>query len=237
MANTNKRVAKGQEAFRSVFTEAFMSIPEIANSADPQAMITDLFKKSGKELFRTAVRAKESPYEGYIDTKSNAKDLAGMVTAEISEHTDLSEASVKKVGAALAGVAKFVKDKKLEIPTTEVVKTDRYSVEAGGYADAVDDIYRANLTGTFKDTFGSGIDITGGAEASYTPQGVSIDRARLGAEAPFLGGTLSGEVSGDQSNQQARVNFTLPLKKGGKVKKKRKNKSYAKGSVVRTAKY
>ena len=58
MANTNKRVAKGQEAFRSVFTEAFMSIPEIANSADPQAMITDLFKKSGEELFRTAVRAK-----------------------------------------------------------------------------------------------------------------------------------------------------------------------------------
>ena len=139
----------------------------------------------------------------------------------------------------VAGAAKVAFEGEAEIPPQTVTFTGG-DVTVGGSINPKKDEYR--VTGDVNldlDPFGlkEGY-LTGGATASSTSEGVSIDRARIGAEAPFLGGTLSGEVSGNPYEQQARVNYTLPFKKGGKVKKKtKKTKKYTKGCVVRAAKY
>jgi hypothetical protein len=236
----DKRIKEGEKAFSQVLTNTIMTIPEFANSPDLKASVINYLKETWLPLARTGIRSKGSPYESYITGKSSAKTIRDIAIAEISKFTDLSPKSVKKLGAIVSGVASLVEKGQVEIPSQKIVNREDTTVEAGGYANIVDDIYRASLTGTFKDTFGSGIDVTGGVSTSYTPEGVSIDQARIGAEAPFLGGTLSGEVSGNPYEQQARVNYTLPLKKGGKVtkkRKKRKTKKYTKGCAVRTAKY
>ena len=238
MANTDKRVDKGVEALHSVFTDALMTMPEFVNSPNFEKAMY-YFEKSGKEIFRTAVRARPEPYGEYLETKGTTKELADRVTAEISKFTDLSEESVKTIGAAAGAGIELLRKGEVEIPPQTVTFTGG-DVTVGGSINPKKDEYR--VTGDVNldlDPFGlkEGY-LTAGATASSTSEGVSIDRARIGAEAPFLGGTLSGEVSGNPYEQQARVNYTLPFKKGGKVKKKtKKTKKYTKGCVVRAAKY
>jgi len=233
----DKRLAKFEDAFSTVIEETIRSTPELAQN---YKSIKPFLTKIAKQVFRTAASIDEEGHYKYRDVESATKSFTQKAVGRIGKEFNLSPKSIKKLGAVISGITSLVKKGQVEIPPQKVVDREDITVEAGGYANIVHDIYTANLAGKIKNPFGSGIDITGGAAVSYTPEGVSIDQARIGAEAPFLGGTLSGEVSGNPYEQQARVNYTLPFKKGGKVKKKRKKrktKKYTKGCVVRTAKY
>jgi len=241
VANTNKRVDEGILAVQKSVYTAMQSIPEFANNPDrAKEVAKKYFKKLWRSLARAGIRAKGESYQKYLDRKWDVKNTGREIAITLGEQFGLSPKSTKMMYGIVAGAAKLAKDKEIEIPSTRIVDREDITVEAGGYADVVDDIYRASLTGTFKDTFGSGIDVTGGVRTSYTPGGVSIDQAHIGAEAPFLGGTLSARLRGNLDEQQARLGYTLPLKKGGKVtkkRKKRKTKKYSQGCVVRSAKY
>ena len=237
----NKRVREGiKAAQKSVYT-AMQSIPEFANNPDrAEEIAVKYLKEVWLPLTRAGLRLEEESYQDYLDRKANAKNTGREIAKTLGEQFGLSKKSTEIMYGVVAGAAKLAKDKEIEIPSTRLVDRNGFTVDAEGHANILKDSYGAKLTGTFKDTFGSGIDVTGGVRTSYTPEGVSIDQARIGAEAPFLGGTLSGEGRGNPYEQQARLGYTLPLKKGGKVRKKtkkRKTKKYAKGCAVRTAKY
>jgi len=240
VANTNKRTNEGVKAAGEFIATTMEKIPEIAKDPDLKVAVINHLKETWLPLVRAGVRSKTSPYDSYIKSKGNAKTIRDTAIKEISKFTDLSPKSIKNLGTVIGSIASLVEKGEVEIPSQEVVDREDITAQAGGYANIVDDIYRANLTGKLKDTFGSGIDVTGGVRTSYTPEGVSIDQASVSAEVPVYGGTLSAGLRGNLDEQQARLGYTLPLKKGGKVtkkRKKRKTKKYTKGCVVRTAKY
>ena len=239
MAN-DKRITEGQKALGEALTSTIMAIPEFENSPDIKESVINYLKETWLPLVRTGIRGKEKPYYSYITGKSGAKTIRDIAIAEISKFTDLSPKSIKKLGTAIGGIASLVEKGEVKIPAQKIVDREDITIEAGGYANIVDDIHRASLTGTFKDTFGSGIDVTGGVETSLRKGTPSLDQASISAEVPVYGGTLSAGLRGNLDEQQARLGYTLPLKKGGKVtkkRKKRKTKKYSKGCAVRTAKY
>ena len=237
MANTDKRIYTGIKSLHSVLTDAFMSIPEFVNNpyADPKEIITNFLEKSGKEIFRTAVRTKREPYQDFYLTSKNAtKKLANMAVAEISKFTDLSPESIKKIGAAAGVSIEAFRKGEVEIPSTRLVDRNGFTVDAGGYANIPDDVYRAKLAGQIENPLGiEGLTVRGKAEGSFDRpfENVNVGGSYQVGDAS----TLSFGV--DPINESARLGFKTTWKKGGKVKKKRKTKKYAKGCAVRTAKY
>jgi hypothetical protein len=232
MANTDKRVDKGVEALHSVFTDALMTMPEFVNSPNFEKAM-DYFEKSGKEIFRMAVRTRPEPYGEYLETKGTTKELADRVTAEISKFTDLSEESVKTIGAAAGAGIELLRKGEVEIPPQTVTFTGG-DVTVGGSVNPKDKTYRADLAGKIEDPFGiEGLTVRGEATGSMDQpfRNVNVGASYEVGDAS----TLSFGV--DPINKTATLGFKTTFKKGGKVKKKRKNKKYAKGCVVRAAKY
>ena len=238
MASEKKRVATGLADLNDLFTETVMQLPEFVNN--PEA-IPEYLKGAVKEIAGLAFKANRKGYHGvYIPSKDFIKKQKHKLMQRMAEETGLSTNSIEKLGTVIGGIASLVEKGEVEIPSTRLVDRNGFTVDAGGYANIVDYIHGVSLTGKLKDTFGSGIDVTGGVRTSYTPEGVSIDQASVSAEVPVYGGTLSAGLRGNLDEQQARLGYTLPFKKGGKVTKKtkkRKTKKYTKGCVVRTAKY
>jgi len=238
MASEKKRVATGLADLNDLFTETVMQLPEFVNN--PEA-IPGYLKGAVKEIAGLGFKAKKEGYHDvYIPGKDFIRKQKHKLMERMAEETGLSTNSIEKLGTVIGGIASLVEKGEVEIPSQEVVDREDITVQAGGYANIVDDIYRASLTGKLKDTFGTGIDVTAGAETSLRKGTPSLDQASVSAEVPVYGGTLSAGLRGNLDEQQARLGYTLPLKKGGKVtkkRKKRKTKKYTKGCVVRTAKY
>ena len=239
MASEKKRVATGLADLNDFFTKTVMELPEFVNN--PEA-IPEYLKGAVTEIAGLGFKVNRKGYhDAYIPGLHFIRKQKHKLMKRMAEETGLSTNSIEKLGMVLGGAAKVAFEGEAEIPPQTVTFTGG-DVTVGGSVNPKKDEYR--VTGDVNldlDPFGlkEGY-LTAGATASSTPEGVSIDQARIGAEAPFLGGTLSGEVSGNLDEQQASLGYTLPLKKGGKVRKKtkkRKNKKYAKGCVVRAARY
>ena len=238
MANKkDKRVTEGTEALRNVFTDAFMSIPEFVNSPDLIKSVTDHLEKSGKEIFRTAVRTRPESYEDfYLDPKKDTKALAKKVTAEISKFTDLSPESVEKIFAAAGAGIKLLQKGELKVsPQTVTFNGDDVVVEAGGYVNPKEHIYIADLASKIKDPFGiEGLDLRARAR-------VGLERGTPSFRDPTVGASYKvgddSSIYGEVSPESITVGGKLTFKKGGKLKKKIKTKNYTRGCVVRAAKY
>jgi hypothetical protein len=234
----DKRVTEGTEALRNVFTDVFMSMPEIVNNpdADPKEIITNFLEKSGKSIFRTAVRTGKKPYGEYLKYKDATQDLAEKVTAEISKFTNLSSESIEKIGAAAAAGIKLLQKGELKVsPQTVTFNGDDVVVKAGGYVNPKEGVYIADLAGKIEDPFGvKGLDLTTRARVGLERGTPSFRDASVGAS--YKVGDDSS-IYGEVSPERITVGGRLTFKKGGKVKKKRKTKNYTKGCVVRAAKY
>jgi len=233
----DKRVTEGTEALHNVFTHAFMSMPEFVNSPDLIKSVTDHLEKSGKEIFRTAVRTTPESYKDlYLDPKKGIKGLAKKVTAEISKFTDLSPESVEKIFAAAGAGIKLLQKGELKVsPQTVTFNGDGVVIEAGGYVNPKEDVYIGDFASKIKDPFGvKGLDLTTRARVGLERGTPSFRDASVGAS--YKVGDDSS-IYGEVSPERITVGGRLTFKKGGKVKKKRKTKNYTKGCVVRAAKY
>ena len=142
--------------------------------------------------------------------------------------------SIKKLGTAIGGIASLVEKGEVEIPSTRLVDRNGFTVDAGGYANITDDIYRDNLAGQFENPLGiEGLTVRGKAEGSFDRP---FENVNVGGSYQ-VGDSSTFSFGVDPINESARLGFKTTWKKGGKVKKKRKTKKYAKGCAVRTAKY
>ena len=237
MANTNKRTNEGVKAAGEFIATTMEKIPEIAKDPDLKVAVINHLKETWLPLVRAGVRSKTSPYGFYIKSKGNAKTIRDTAIKEISKFTDLSPKSIEKLGTVIGGIASLVEKGEVEIPSQEVVDREDITAQAGGYANIVDDIYRANLVGQIKNPFGiEGFTARGKVEGSFDQpfENVNVEGSYQVGDAS----TLSFGV--DPINESARLGFKTTWKKGGKVtkkRKKRKTKNYTKGCVVRTAKY
>ena len=239
---TTKRIKERNKSLHRIITDVLMSTPEFVNNPDgAEKIAVKYLKELWLPLVRVGVRRKDEPYQDYLTRKANVKNFGREIAEDFGEQFGLSEKSTKRIYGIIAGAAKLARDKEIEIPTTRLVDRGGVTVDAGGHVNTADNIYRSNISGKIEDPFGiKGSAIRGEVETSLRNGTLSLDQARIGAEAPLFGGTLSGEVRGNLDEQRARLGYTLPLSKGGKVTKKRKkskNKKYAKGCVVRAAKY
>ena len=235
MASEKKRVATGLAEFNDFFTETVMQLPEFVNN--PEA-IPEYLKGAVKEIAGLAFKANREGYHGvYIPSKDFIKKQKHKLMQRMAEETGLSTNSIEKLGTVIGGIASLVEKGEVEIPSTRLVDREDITVQAGGYANIVDDIYRANLVGQIKNPFGiEGFTARGKVEGSFDQpfENVNVEGSYQVGDAS----TLSFGV--DPINESARLGFKTTWKKGGKVtkkRKKRKTKKYTKGCVVRTAKY
>ena len=231
----NKRVNEGVKAAQKSVYIAMQSIPEFANNPDrAEEIAVKYLKELWLPLARAGVRAKGESYQHYLDRKGSVKNTGKEIAKTLGEQFGLSKKSTEIMYGAVAGAAKLAKDKEIEIPSTRLVDRNGFTVDAGGYANITDDIYRANLAGQIENPLGiEGLTVRGKAQGSFDRpfQNVNVGGSYQVGDAS----TLSFGV--DPINESARLGFKTTFKKGGKVKKKRKNKKYAKGCVVRAAKY
>ena len=236
MASEKKRVDSGIAKLNELFDKTVRNLPEFV---DNPAAIPGYLKSVVQEVAGIAVKANREGYQDvYIPGKDFYKRKVQELTARMSEETGLSQESVKQLALVLGGAAKLALEGEAKIPP-QTVTFKGGDVTVGGYVNPKKDEYSATGEVNFNlDRFGlkEGY-LTAGATASSTPKGVSIDRASLRTEVPLLGGKLSAGVGGNLDEQQATLGFKTTFKKGGKVKKKTKNKNYTKGCAVRTAKY
>ena len=235
MASEKKRVATGLADLNDLFTKTVMQLPEFVNN--PEA-IPEYLKGAVKEIAGLAFKANRKGYHGvYIPSKDFIKKQKHKLMQRMAEETGLSTNSIEKLGTVIGGIASLVEKGEVEIPSQEVVDREDITAQAGGYANIVDDIYRANLVGQIKNPFGiEGFTARGKVEGSFDQpfENVNVEGSYQVGDAS----TLSFGV--DPINESARLGFKTTWKKGGKVtkkRKKRKTKKYTKGCVVRTAKY
>ena len=235
MASEKKRVATGLADLNDLFTKTVMQLPEFVNN--PEA-IPEYLKGAVKEIAGLGFKAKREGYHDvYIPSKGFIKKQKHKLMERMAEETGLSTNSIEKLGTVIGGIASLVEKGEVEIPSQEVVDREDITAQAGGYANIVDDIYRANLVGQIKNPFGiEGFTARGKVEGSFDQpfENVNVEGSYQVGDAS----TLSFGV--DPINESARLGFKTTWKKGGKVtkkRKKRKTKNYTKGCVVRTAKY
>ena len=230
----NKRVREGVlAAQKSVYT-AMQSIPEFANNPDrAEEIAVKYLKELWLPLARAGFRAKGEPYQRYLDRKDSVKNTGREIAKTLGEQFGLSKKSTEIMYGIVAGAAKVAFEGEAEIPPQTVTFTGG-DVTVGGYVNPKDKTYRADLAGKIEDPFGiEGLTVRGKAEGSFDRpfQNVNVGGSYQVGDAS----TLSFGV--DPINESARLGFKTTWKKGGKVKKKRKTKKYAKGCAVRTAKY
>ncbi len=241
-----KRVKKGEEALGSVVEQTIRSIPGLAEDADT---IRPFLESVAKEAGRFAVRTREIPYEEYKDVKSALKTFVNTATDRAADQFGLSPSVANKLKFGISGIAELARKGELEVPETPLhsgkVGSSPYSVSASGYLNPEEKIYdiktKATVQEPFKDMFG----IEGGAVSFEAQSNYDRMLTNFGIGTNIPTGETSGislELSSEpdrlEDTARARIGLSAKFKKGGKVKKKKKNKkNYAKGSIVRTANY
>ena len=234
MASEKKRVDSGIAKLNELFDKTVRNLPEFV---DNPAAIPGYLKSVVQEVAGIAVKANREGYQDvYIPGKDFYKRKVQELTARMSEETGLSQESVKQLALVLGGAAKLALEGEAEIPPQTVTfKGGDVSVEAGGYVNPKEGVYRADFAGEIKDPFGiKGLDFTAGATAGLEQGTPFVKDPTVGAS--YKVGDDSSIYS-KISPEKAIIGGKLTFKKGGKVKKKTKNKNYTKGCAVRTAKY
>tara|TARA_R110002020_G_C15980423_1_gene748395 strand:- start:24 stop:719 length:696 start_codon:yes stop_codon:yes gene_type:complete len=227
-----KRVEKGAEAAKKVFHTVIMSLPEFEN--DPDAA-KNLAKQVSLELFRASVRSKGEPYEEYKDTKESIKGIKNQVATTLGARFGLSKSSTNRLQQVVGASIQLAKEGEVKIPPQRVIDQQGVTVDVGGYIDPENNIYQPDISARVQDPFGvEGLAVTGQLVGDFKEpiRDMNIGTSyRLGNESDI-------SIGVDPISEEARVGFKARFKKGGKVKKKNKNKkNYAKGSTVRTANY